>query len=262
VSRIRTIKPEAFESLTLARVPIEARWLFAGIWTACDDEGRLPCSVALIRAKVFPVEDVTLAQVQDWVDDLLAHDHLCRYKVDGDEFLHVPRWHDHQVINRPSPSRIPPCPNHPGGKQGPPPSPGRIPPMSGPSPSGPEPPRRCPKHANDPTAPSCGACKEARLYHEAWEKSNRERTSREKDMAANTLCGSAACTCDHITCDVGWVTVPKTLRPSGRVVDVQAKCPSCFPNAPKPKHAPVTFLDAREFGAEYSDAGKAAAGDK
>jgi hypothetical protein len=60
------------------------------------------------------------------------------------------------------------------------------------------------------------------------------------------------------------VTIPKTLQPSGRVVEVQAKCQGCFPNAPAPEHqrGTTTFLDAREFGAEYSDAAKAAAGDK
>src|SRR5690348_8499174 len=114
MSRIRTIKPEAFESLTLARVPIPARWLFAGLWTMADDEGRLHDSPPLIRSKVFPVEDVPLEQITEWLNALIGETHLCRYVTpEGVALLHIPGWHTHQVINRPTPTRLPACPYHP-----------------------------------------------------------------------------------------------------------------------------------------------------
>ncbi|MCZ0730473.1 hypothetical protein [Mycolicibacterium iranicum] len=31
-----------------------------------------------------------------------------------------------------------------------------------------EPPRKCPKHIDDPTPPDCGRCKDARIHHEKW----------------------------------------------------------------------------------------------
>ena len=113
MSRIRTIKPDAFTSLSLAKVPVEARWMFAGMWTMADDDGRLPDHPGLIRSQVYPVDDFTLAQVRDWLDALVAIGSVCRYEVDGEPLLHIPGFPRHQVINRPTASRLPECPTHP-----------------------------------------------------------------------------------------------------------------------------------------------------
>ena len=41
MSRIRTIKPEAFRSETLSEISLEACWTFFGLLTEADDDGRL-----------------------------------------------------------------------------------------------------------------------------------------------------------------------------------------------------------------------------
>lgn len=112
--RIRTVKPDTFESGSLADTPIEARYLFIGLWTMVDDEGRLRDLPKLIQSRVFPLDDaVTLADVTGWLDHLVRVGSVCRYSAEGVALLHVPNFHVHQVINRPTPSRLPACPKHP-----------------------------------------------------------------------------------------------------------------------------------------------------
>jgi hypothetical protein len=110
VARIRTIKPDAFASYSLARVPREVRWTFAGIWTYCDDDGRARDDVRLIKAALYPLDDdVTLDILTADLDALELVGCICRYVVGNRQYLHVPRW-DHQKINRPTASKIPECP--------------------------------------------------------------------------------------------------------------------------------------------------------
>lgn len=115
MARIRTIKPDAFTSDTLSGVSVLARWLFAGLWTYCDDEGRGRWDPRLIKAALFPLDDTTTLQnVIDAVQELVNADGaLCLYEAEGKRYLHVPKWGDHQRISHPTPSKVPPCERHP-----------------------------------------------------------------------------------------------------------------------------------------------------
>jgi hypothetical protein len=107
--RIRTIKPDAFTSDSLSRVPRGVRWTFAGLWTYIDDEGRGRDDIRLIKAALYALDDeVTLAVVASDLDLLAGVGCICRYEVEGRTYLHVPKW-EHQRINRPSASSYPAC---------------------------------------------------------------------------------------------------------------------------------------------------------
>lgn len=111
MARIRSIKPDAFTSDSLSGVPVLARWTFAGLWTYCDDEGRARADVRLIKAALFPIDDgTTLADVRGVLDELESIGAICRYTVAGITYMHVPKWEEHQKINRPTESKLPPCP--------------------------------------------------------------------------------------------------------------------------------------------------------
>lgn len=110
MARIRTIKPDAFLSESLSSIPRGSRWTFAGLWTYLDDEGRGRADARLIHAALYAIDDTTT--VQDVADDLDSLEKLgavCRYETAGKTYIHATGWH-HQKINRPTPSRIPPCP--------------------------------------------------------------------------------------------------------------------------------------------------------
>jgi hypothetical protein len=107
MARIRSIKPETFTSATLARVPIEARFLFVGIWTEADDEGKLIDSAKLLAGSLFPHDEhVTAKCVERWLTALVGVDAIVRYEVNGAKYIQVREW-KHQKISHPGPSRIP-----------------------------------------------------------------------------------------------------------------------------------------------------------
>ena len=71
MARIRTVKPETFSSYSLAQVSIEARYLFIGLWTEADDEGRLIDSPKRIAGDLFPHDEgIDEVNVTAWIDDL------------------------------------------------------------------------------------------------------------------------------------------------------------------------------------------------
>jgi hypothetical protein len=84
-----------------------------------DDAGRGLDDMRLIVAELFPLDrDVSENKMNRWLNVIAmtktAEDDippLCRYEVQGRRYLHATGW-QHQKINRPQPSRIPPCPVH------------------------------------------------------------------------------------------------------------------------------------------------------
>jgi hypothetical protein len=206
VARIRTIKPGFFESEDVSVLPLRARLTWIGLWTQCDDHGRTKDNARLIKARIWPLDDVTLRDVEDDLITLAAEGRIVRYEVDGKRYLAIVNWHHHQTINRPSPSNIPPPVDNPvdaavtstnaahasltedsrnaharkgrerkgrerKGKEGTRASPptGRAPESTVTS----EPPLKCDQHKHDPSPPPCGRCADARKAREAWQQQRR-----------------------------------------------------------------------------------------
>jgi hypothetical protein len=107
MARIRTIKPEFFTSLTIADLPLTTRLTFIGIWTHVDDEGRCVDDARLIKAAVWPLDDVTSGDVETDLKRLSESSLIARYKVGDRSYLEVTGWREHQKINRPTPSKHP-----------------------------------------------------------------------------------------------------------------------------------------------------------
>lgn len=112
--RIRSIKPEACTSETLSELPREVCWSFALLWTHCDDEGRHRADPRIIRAALYPMrDDVTNVSMAGELDLMETAGLICVYTgCDGKTYLHIPSWDDHQHIQRPTPSKLPPCRAH------------------------------------------------------------------------------------------------------------------------------------------------------
>ncbi|WP_282697770.1 hypothetical protein [Streptomyces sp. CC208A] len=114
MARIRTIKPEAFESEDLASVDVTAMVTFFGLLTQADDSGRFRDHPAIIAGRLWALRaDHTPANVAVDLEQLAGAGLICRYTgCDGNSYLHVVTWEKHQKIDRPSASRRPRCPVH------------------------------------------------------------------------------------------------------------------------------------------------------
>lgn len=108
MARIRTIKPGFFRSHDVSQLSFRARLTWIGLWTYVDDEGRGKDDARIIKGDLWPLEDdVTWQDVQDDLTELSVSAHVVRYTVNGHHFLAIPKWLEHQVISRPSPSKFP-----------------------------------------------------------------------------------------------------------------------------------------------------------
>lgn len=116
MARIRTIKPEAFISESLASVSLSAERTFFGLLTQADDRGRHRDHAAIIAGLIWPLRpEHTAMDVEDDLQQLADAGLICRYTADGSKaYLHFVTWRLHQKIDRPSASRNPACPVHDG----------------------------------------------------------------------------------------------------------------------------------------------------
>ncbi|MFJ9789368.1 hypothetical protein [Streptomyces globosus] len=118
MARIRTIKPEAFESEDLAAVDVTAVLTFFGLLTQADDSGRFRDHPAVIAGRLWALRpEHTPAHVARDLEQLAEAGLVCRYTgCDGKSWLHIVTWDRHQKINRASESRLPRCPAHEAAK--------------------------------------------------------------------------------------------------------------------------------------------------
>lgn len=101
MARIRTIKPEFWTAEQVMECSPTARLLFIGVWNFCDDGGNHPASCKTLKAEVFPGDDITAAEIDALVGELLTNDLLVEYEAAGKRYWHVTGWH-HQKIEKPN----------------------------------------------------------------------------------------------------------------------------------------------------------------
>ena len=106
--RIRTIKPSFWSSPEVIRLSRDARLLAIGLVSFADDDGRFLASINAINGYVYPNDDLPPARVRKWLDECDDVGFIHRYTADGLSLGVMPTWHRHQVINKYTPSTLPP----------------------------------------------------------------------------------------------------------------------------------------------------------
>ena len=104
--RIRTIKPEFWQSETMASIPKDSRLLAIAVLNYADDQGYFYDVPRVIRGALFPFDDDSTT-IRRGLDDLSQ----CGYirigtAPDGKRVCHIVHFRDHQKIDKPQPSKI------------------------------------------------------------------------------------------------------------------------------------------------------------
>lgn len=107
MARIRSIKPEFPHSESVGRIGRDARLLFIMLWTVADDAGRLRGNSRMLASLLFPYDDDAKDLIPSWLDELSAEGLIVRYQVDGDSYIEICKWLNHQKIDKPTPSKLP-----------------------------------------------------------------------------------------------------------------------------------------------------------
>lgn len=106
--RIRTIKPEMWESEKLGRLSVVARLNFVGLISLADDEGRGRGDPAFLLARLHPYStDVTAETMRVAMAELAESGLVVFYKDGPCSFYSIPTWSENQRINRASVSKLP-----------------------------------------------------------------------------------------------------------------------------------------------------------
>lgn len=106
MSRIRSIKPEFWRDQDLSSVSAEAALLAIGLLNHADDEGYFNANPRLIQADVFPLRELSRSPTE-LLQELSEIGYLRIFLgSDGRSYGAITNFSKHQVINKPTASKI------------------------------------------------------------------------------------------------------------------------------------------------------------
>lgn len=111
--RIRTIKPEFFDSPHTAEASAVLRLAYIGLWCWADDTGHGTCNPKELEGAIFPNDDLAILSHEEFADfrgilpQLAAVFGVLFYEVDGRTFFEIPSWNRHQRVREGTSSRFP-----------------------------------------------------------------------------------------------------------------------------------------------------------
>ena len=94
----RMISSEIWNDELVGELNYFERCLWIGLFSSCaDDQGRLKDNPILIRAEVFPYDDIAPGEIDKALEHIASINHsIQRYKVDGKQYIQLLKWWEHQ----------------------------------------------------------------------------------------------------------------------------------------------------------------------
>ena len=101
------VKPDFFDSGSLAECSHSARLAFIGLWVMGDDKGNVKLSIKKLRKQIFPFDEITDEDFQGYLAELEKVGCIKAYEVDGDEYITTVNFTVYQTVKNPSKTNIP-----------------------------------------------------------------------------------------------------------------------------------------------------------
>ena len=103
MARKRMLDPRFFTDQKVMELPFEGRLLFAGIWCFANDQGIHINNAKVLKAEIFPGDEITIEEILDLRDRLLdlgmIEEDITR------KLFRVINWELYQSISHPQPSK-------------------------------------------------------------------------------------------------------------------------------------------------------------
>jgi len=96
MSKKRALDSTIRTSQTFAALSYRQRDLWQGLIAIADDQGRLPGFAAYVRSRVWPFDDIPLAEVEADLDRLIELDMILKYEAEGKTFIQLINWWKYQ----------------------------------------------------------------------------------------------------------------------------------------------------------------------
>jgi hypothetical protein len=105
MARKRMIDPKFWQDDKMMSLTPMHRLLFIGIWNFSDDAGIHKNSDSMLKAEVFPCDDITVEEVGELKDELIQQELIIPFNSEGIELFYVKNWKIYQSIQKPIPSK-------------------------------------------------------------------------------------------------------------------------------------------------------------
>nr|DAN34857.1 MAG TPA: replisome organizer [Caudoviricetes sp.] len=102
MARIRTIKPKFWDDSKIGKISRDSRLLYIGLWTFSDDVGVVIGDNIWLKSKIFPYDQIQVQQFEKWLSELATNGFICQFSYKNENFIYLPNFARHQVINRPN----------------------------------------------------------------------------------------------------------------------------------------------------------------
>lgn len=107
----RQIDPSICTSRSLSSISAEADRLMFRLLVNTDPLGRSRCSASSVKENCLPRLDVTLQQIEGWLQELHRVDTIHLYEVDGLRYMHFVNFEKYNTqLKHERRSSLPPCP--------------------------------------------------------------------------------------------------------------------------------------------------------
>lgn len=93
----RMITSNIWEDDFIVSLSFFNRLVWIGLITIADDQGRLQDSANLIRSKMFPMDDVSLKDIEGALVEFCKADKITRYIADNKKLIQIVHWWKHQT---------------------------------------------------------------------------------------------------------------------------------------------------------------------
>ena len=103
----RMIEPSFWTSESIASLELRQRYLFIGLFSNADDQGRLKGHPALIRNTVYPFDDPPLEQIESDLERLQSIECIKLYQVNKKTYIQILNWWEYQHPQWAYPSELP-----------------------------------------------------------------------------------------------------------------------------------------------------------
>ena len=109
MARKRMLDPSIWDDEHVGMLSPNAFRLFICCISNADDDGKLLGSARYLRALAFRFsDDVSVEATAGWLDEIASKMRsFQRYTVAGREYIRFLKWHEYQVINKPTASKLP-----------------------------------------------------------------------------------------------------------------------------------------------------------
>lgn len=112
MARARSIKPGFFLNTRLAKLPMAARMLFAGLWCQCDRAGRIEDDSNRIKATVLPYDRVDVEKLLKMLAEG-EDSFVIRYEYEDKRYIQIRNWGKHQNPHAKEQASVIPAPDMP-----------------------------------------------------------------------------------------------------------------------------------------------------